>query len=74
MQHNRKLQISTAGTRKATHWPKSEIMWSEFAEKLKTPVRGTETLEQYLALPKSQQDELKDVGGFVGGTFGLVLA
>ena len=69
MQYNRKLQISTAGTRKATHWPKSEIMWSEFVEKLKTPVRGTETLEQYLALPKSQQDELKDVGGFVGGTF-----
>ena len=32
MQYNRKLQISTAGTRKATHWPKSEIMWSEFAE------------------------------------------
>ena len=69
MQYNRKLQISTAGTRKAMHWPKSEIMWSEFAEKLKTPVRGTETLEQYLVLPKSQQDELKDVGGFVGGTF-----
>ena len=40
MQYNRKLQISTAGTRKATHWPKSEIMWSEFVEKLKTPVRG----------------------------------
>ena len=69
MQYNRKLQISTAGTRKAMHWPKSEIMWSEFAEKLKTPIRGAETLEQYLALPKSQQDELKDVGGFVGGTF-----
>ena len=69
MQYNRKLQISTAGTRKAMHWPKSEIMWSDFAEKLKTPVRGTETLEQYLAFPKSQQDELKDVGGFVGGTF-----
>lgn len=69
MQNNRKLQISTAGSRKATYWPKSEILWSEFTEKLKTPVRSTETLEQYLALPKSQQDELKDVGGFVGGTF-----
>jgi predicted P-loop ATPase len=44
-------------------------MWSEFTEKLKTPIRGTETLEQYLALPKARQDELKDVGGFVGGTF-----
>ena len=69
MQNNRKLQISTAGSRKSTHWPRCEIMWSEFTEKLKTPIRGTETLEQYLALPKARQDELKDVGGFVGGTF-----
>lgn len=69
MQYNRMLRISTAGSRKATHWPKSEILWSEFVEKLKTPVRGVETLEEYLALPKSRQDELKDAGGFVGGTF-----
>lgn len=69
MQNNRKLAISTAGSRKATHWPKSTLMWSEFVDKLKTPIRGTETLEQYLGYPKSQQDELKDVGGFVGGTF-----
>ncbi|MFR2436377.1 MAG: VapE domain-containing protein [Hungatella sp.] len=69
MQNNRKLQISTAGSRKSTYWPRCEIMWSEFTEKLKTPIRGTETLEQYLALPKARQDELKDVGGFVGGTF-----
>lgn len=69
MQNNRRLRISTAGSRKATHWPKSELMWSEFVDKLKTPIRGTESLEQYLAFPKARQDELKDVGGFVGGTF-----
>lgn len=69
MQHNRKLMISTAGSRKATHWPKSSILWSEFVEKLKTPVRSSETMEQYLAMSKSQQAELKDVGGFVGGSF-----
>lgn len=69
MLNNRMLQISTAGSRKATHWPKSNIMWSEFVDRLKNPVRSTETLEQYLAYTKSQQDELKDVGGFVGGTF-----
>lgn len=48
MQYNRMLRISTAGGRKATHWPKSEILWSEFVEKLKTPVRGVESLEEYL--------------------------
>ncbi len=69
MLNNRKLQISTAGSRKATHWPKSIIMWSEFVDRLKNPVRSTETLEQYLAYSKAHQDELKDVGGFVGGTF-----
>lgn len=69
MQYNRKLMISTAGSRKAIHWPKSELLWSEFAGKLKVPVRSTESLEEYLALPKNRQAELKDVGGFVGGTF-----
>lgn len=69
MQYNRKLMISTAGSRKAIHWPKSELLWSEFTEKLKVPVRSTETMEEYLALPKNRQAELKDVGGFVGGTF-----
>lgn len=69
MQNNREIRISTGGSRKAMSWPVCVLMWSEFVEKLKTPQRGSETLEQYLALPKSQQDELKDVGGFVGGTF-----
>ena len=41
MQHNRQLAICMAGSRKAVTWPKVEIYWSEFAEKLKTPVRGT---------------------------------
>ncbi|RDW17065.1 virulence-associated protein E [Oceanobacillus arenosus] len=36
-------------------------------EKLRTAVRGKETLQEYLKLPKREQDELKDVGGFVGG-------
>ena len=29
MQHNRKLMISTAGSRKSIQWPKSEILWSD---------------------------------------------
>lgn len=69
MKYNRRLLISTAGSRKATCWPKSEIMWSDFAEKLKTPVRSPETMDEYLAMPKNRQADLKDVGGFVGGTF-----
>lgn len=69
MQYNRTLRISTAGSRKSTHWPESSILWSEFVDKLKTPVRSSESMEEYLAMGKAKQAELKDVGGFVGGTF-----
>lgn len=69
MQNNRKLIISTAGSRKATRWPKSVILWSEFVEKLKIPVRSGETLQEYLNMAKAVQADLKDVGGFVGGYF-----
>lgn len=68
MQFDRQLTISSAGSRKATQWPSQTIYWSEMVERLRTAVRGTETLAEYLKLPKTQQDELKDVGGFVGGT------
>lgn len=69
MQNNRRITISMAGSRKATLWPKSSLLWSEFTDRLKTPARGAETYEEYLSLPKARQAELKDVGGFVGGTF-----
>lgn len=67
MQNNRQITISAAGSRKATVWPAQKLYWSEFIERLRTPIRGTETLEEYLKMPKSEQDELKDVGGFVAG-------
>lgn len=67
MQYSKLLQISAAGTRRATHWPLQRMSLEDFYSRLKTPVRGAETLEAYLRLPKAQQDELKDVGGYVLG-------
>ncbi|MCO7175544.1 VapE domain-containing protein [Sporolactobacillus kofuensis] len=66
--NDRQLNISTAGTRTAKLWQQQTIYWSELAERLRTAARGKETLEDYLRLPKRQQDDLKDVGGFVGGS------
>jgi putative DNA primase/helicase len=68
LKNDRQIIISAAGSRKATQWPAQIIYWSELVERLRLAERGTETLEEYLKLPKSQQDELKDVGGFVAGT------
>ncbi len=67
MIYDRQITISTAGNRRSTKWPASTLMWSELVERLRLPTRGMESLAQYKALPKGKQDDLKDVGGFVGG-------
>lgn len=67
MQNDRQLIISAAGSRHAMHWQSQSIYWSELVGRLRTAARGTETLAEYLAMPKGQQDDLKDVGGFVAG-------
>ena len=67
MNKDRELRISIGSSRWSTSWPTSVMKWSEFCERLKTPIRGTETLGEFLKMPKAEQDKRKDVGGFVGG-------
>ena len=68
MTYDRTLKICTAGNRDALFWAPEEIRWSALAERLKTPRKGTETHTAYMRMAKAQQDRLKDVGGFLGGT------
>ena len=49
------------------NWKAMELYWPDFIKRLSVPHRSTETLTEYKRLPKPRQDELKDVGGFVGG-------
>lgn len=67
MTNDRVITISTAGSRWATFWPSQKLLVSELYEKLRVPARSSETLDDYISLPKRQQDDLKDVGGYVGG-------
>lgn len=68
MQNNRIIRITTGTSRKATVWNGQEMYWSDFLQRLSQPVRTQESFEQYKALPKPDQDRLKDIGGYVGGT------
>ena len=68
MQNDRKIKISVGNNRRALTWTASELLISELWEKLKIPTRGSETLAEYMNLKKAEQDDLKDIGGFVGGT------
>lgn len=67
MTHNRDLHIAIGSSRWSTSWPTSIMSWEEFCGRLKTPIRGSETLKDFLAMSKADQDSRKDVGGFVGG-------
>ncbi len=60
--------IATATSRTSVKWKNEELLWSDFVKRLSSTVRTKETLADYLKLPKSEQDEIKDVGGFVGGS------
>lgn len=67
MQNDKELIISTGRNRKETAWKQQRLLWSEFLQRLSIPQKSGETLEEYKKLPKGQQDDLKDVGGYIGG-------
>lgn len=66
--HDGSLSISTGASRKELHWKNKEVLWSELLGKLSKTTRTHETFAEYMKASKTRQDEIKDVGGFVGGT------
>lgn len=68
MQYDRSITISHGGSRRSVAWQAQKMLISELWAKLSTPVRSRETLGEYLHMKKADQDNLKDVGGFVAGT------
>lgn len=61
------VEISIGKDRHETHWKNKKLLWSRFAEKLSTPHRTAETFTEYKAAKRKRRDEIKDIGGFVGG-------
>jgi len=68
MQYDRKITISAGNNRRTMTWTPQTMLLSELWARLQTPARGTEPLTEYLNMKKAQQDDLKDVGGFMAGT------
>ncbi|MBS4751131.1 hypothetical protein KG091_08595 [Carnobacteriaceae bacterium zg-ZUI78] len=61
------MKIAYGNKRTDKLWKNSEITWDEFYDRLKTPIITTESVLEYQKMPKSQQADIKDVGGFVAG-------
>ncbi|AOZ77399.1 hypothetical protein AQ983_19675 [Clostridium pasteurianum DSM 525 = ATCC 6013] len=68
MKHDGSITLATGKSKKETHWKNKTIMYSDLIKKLSTTTRTPETYAEYKKLPKTERDNLKDVGGFVGGS------
>lgn len=67
LQYDGPLTIATAGSRKSASWKNQDITWGQLAKRLSIEQRTAETQDEYNVMRKAQKDEIKDVGGFVGG-------
>lgn len=61
------FDIAIGRNRKETSWKNKEMLWSELLQKLSVTHHTAETYTEYITAKKARQDEIKDVGGFVGG-------
>lgn len=61
------IKIATGTNRYARSWKTQELKWSELVSQLSKATVTKETASEYKRMNKSQQGDVKDVGGFVGG-------
>lgn len=67
VKYDKTLAISTGKSRHEIRWKRREIEWSELVAKLADSLPTQETVQEYKKMAKVKKDEIKDVGGFVGG-------
>ena len=68
LRHDGQLQISTGKSRFEKKWKNKLMQWSVLVKKLESPVKTPETQAEYKKMAKADQDKIKDVGGYVGGS------
>jgi putative DNA primase/helicase len=67
LNHDGQLIIAEGKSRREIKWVNKDIMWSELLKRLRNTTYTGERAQEYKKLSKGEQDDIKDVGGFVGG-------
>ena len=68
------MKIAVGNSRMDKKWKNRDISWEDLCARVGSTIRTTETVEEYRKLKKGAQDNIKDVGGFVGGYAGKYFA
>ena len=61
------MKIAVGNSRMDKKWKNRDISWEDLCARVSSTIRTTETVEEYRKLKKGAQDNIKDVGGFLGG-------
>lgn len=61
------MKISVGKSRMTKKWENRDINWEDFCNIVRKTIRTGETVKEYKKMSKEEQDNIKDVGGFVGG-------
>ena len=67
LKYNGEIHLAIGSSKTEKKWKNRSQNWSDFLQRLATPTVTQETVSDYKKMPKSRQDDIKDVGGFVGG-------
>lgn len=65
---SQELHIAVGRSRQETKWKNTTTTWLDFLKRIGTTTRTYETVAEYKKMGKTEQDRIKDVGGYVGGT------
>ncbi|NCX93177.1 MAG: hypothetical protein EBX40_00660 [Gammaproteobacteria bacterium] len=61
------IDIAVGRSRRETSWKNKRMAWPDLVQKLSVTHHTAETYQEYVNSKKPRQDEIKDIGGFVGG-------
>ena len=61
------LKICYGDQRYSKNWKNSDINWEDLCIRLSNTYVTTETMEEFKNKTRAEQDNIKDIGGFVGG-------
>lgn len=61
------IKIAKGSNRFEKYWKNLQIEWLDFVKELSQTTRTRETIGEFMNMKKSEQDNIKDVGGFVCG-------
>ena len=61
------MRIAIGKSRMAATWKNEDWDWDKLKERCAKTLRTKETVAEYMKMTRAQKDNIKDVGGFVGG-------